>query len=279
MDLVLDIADEYFLDKVWAALVPVSAFIENVNRTLIDEPVTMWNTSSHVVSSSAWLDIVSHLPHPPITTNVLSAANLPPISAWPRDYWPRQLLSLSVITLVGIHVLYFLFAYLSYRFIFNHEIMKHPRFLKDQVRLEIICSLKAFPAMAVLMLPFFMAEINGYSKMYKDVNDYGWGYLVFSIVLFLIFTDYGIYWIHRWEHHPICYKWLHKPHHKWLVPTPFASYAFNPLDGFAQSLPYHFFPFIFPLHQKVFLGFFVFVNFWTILASSSNGNVERARNA
>ena len=186
MDLVLDIADEYFLDKVWAALVPVSAFIENVNRTLIDGPVATWNTSSHVVSSSStWLDIVSHLPHPPIAANILShsAANFPAISAWPRDYWPRQLLSLSVITLVGIHVMYFLFAYLSYRFIFNHEIMKHPRFLKDQVRLEIICSLKAFPAMAVLMLPFFMAEINGYSKMYKDVNDYGWGYLVFSIVL------------------------------------------------------------------------------------------------
>ena len=33
---------------------------------------------------------------------------------------------------------------------------------------------------------------------------------------FLVFTDYLIYWIHRWEHHPICYKWLHKPHHKWL---------------------------------------------------------------
>ncbi len=33
---------------------------------------------------------------------------------------------------------------------------------------------------------------------------------------FLVFTDYCIYWIHRWEHHPICYKWLHKPHHKWL---------------------------------------------------------------
>lgn len=33
---------------------------------------------------------------------------------------------------------------------------------------------------------------------------------------FLVFTDFCIYWIHRWEHHPICYKWLHKPHHKWL---------------------------------------------------------------
>ena len=35
-------------------------------------------------------------------------------------------------------------------------------------------------------------------------------------VSFLVFTDYCIYWIHRWEHHPLFYKWLHKPHHKWL---------------------------------------------------------------
>lgn len=39
------------------------------------------------------------------------------------------------------------------------------------------------------------------------------------------------------------------------IPTPFASHAFHPLDGFLQSLPYHLYPFIFPLnkvldHQK-----------------------------
>lgn len=102
---------------------------------------------------------------------------------------------------------------------------------------------------------------------------------------YLVFTDYGIYWIHRWEHHPICYRWLHKPHHKWIgelglslsflrvttyarattVPTPFASHAFHPLDGYFQSLPYHIFIFIFPLHKKLYLVLFVLINFWTIL--------------
>ena len=80
-------------------------------------------------------------------------------------------------------LLYFIFAYLSYRFIFNHDMMKHPKFLKDQVRLEIISSLKAFPLMTLLTLPFFMLEVKGYSKMYNDVSEYGWGYLVFSVFL------------------------------------------------------------------------------------------------
>ena len=51
----------------------------------------------------------------------------------------------------------------------------------------------------------------------------------------------------------------------YTVPTPFASHAFHPLDGYLQSVPYHLFIFIFPLHRWLYLGLFVFVNFWSIL--------------
>lgn len=50
-----------------------------------------------------------------------------------------------------------------------------------------------------------------------------------------------------------------------LVPTPWASFAFHPLDGYLQSIPYHLFVFIFPFHRFAYLGLFVVVNFWTIL--------------
>ena len=51
------------------------------------------------------------------------------------------------------------------------------------------------------------------------------------------------------------------------VPTPFASHAFHPCDGYIQSLPYHIFIFLFPLHRYLYLGLFVFVNFWSIFVS------------
>ena len=79
-----------------------------------------------------------------------------------------------------------------------------------------------------------------------------------------MFTDYCIYWVHRWLHHPLIYKRLHKPHHKWIVPTPFASHAFHFVDGYFQSVPYHLFVFLFPLHRKLYLILFVAVNFWSI---------------
>ncbi|KAI0346579.1 hypothetical protein BDW22DRAFT_772788 [Trametopsis cervina] len=276
MDLLLNLADTYVLDKVYAHLVPVSAFAGSANSTIFSA-ASSFNTSFPVLSAakpsiSAWSNIVSYLPHPPLSADILQSeiASIPYASAWPRDYILRQTISLGILTAVGVHLLYFLFAGFSYAFVFNHDMMKHPRFLKNQVKLEIQTSLKAMPTMIVLTLPWFVGEVRGHSKVYTDVNEYGWAYLIFSVVLFLVFTDYSIYWIHRWEHHPICYKWLHKPHHKWLIPTPFASYAFHPLDGYLQSIPYHLFIYVFPLHQKLFLGLFTFINCWTIFIHDSD---------
>jgi len=181
MDLVLSVADEYLLDKAWAFIVPVSVFVTRTQVVNISQsslaPIALLHqpTSWH-------RHLVSLLPHPPLPP-AYDPSILTPVSAWPRDYIPRQLISLSVITLIGIFALYFVFAGLSYRYIFNHDMMSHPRFLKNQVKLEIQCSLRAFPGMTLLTLPWFQAEVRGYSKLYDNVDDYGLAYLIFSIPL------------------------------------------------------------------------------------------------
>lgn len=225
-------------------------------------------------SASKWSQIIARLPHPPLTDDFTSLYSAPrsiaQLSAWPRDYIPRQILSLAAITLIGIHILYFVFAGLSYKFIFNHDMMRHPRFLKNQVMLEIKTSLRSFPFMILLTLPWFQGEVMGYSKLYDGLDTYGYFYLFASVPLFLLFTDYCIYWIHRWLHIPIFYKHIHKPHHKWIIPTPFSSHAFHPVDGYLQSVPYHLFIFLFPLHRMLYLGLFVLVNFWSIFIHDSD---------
>ncbi|KAG8953212.1 c-5 sterol desaturase [Tulasnella sp. 424] len=266
MDLILSVADSLVFDTVWAKLVPLTAFV--------DAPSIPTSSPQAVLSTapSAWTDLLRSLPHPPIPAEIASGAlnsTVSSLSAWPRDYVPRQLISVTILTIIGIHVLYFLFAGLSYYFIFNHEMMKHPKFLKNQVRQEIQSSLRAFPGMIALTLPCFMAEVRGYSQLYDDVGKYGWTYLVLSVPLYLLFTDYFIYWIHRLLHHPLIYKHVHKPHHKWLIPTPFASHAFHYLDGYLQSVPYHVFIFIFPLQRALHLVLFVAVNFWAIFIHDS----------
>lgn len=163
-------------------------------------------------------------------------------------------------------IMYLLGSLLLYHTLFDKRLLQHPRFLAHQVKLEINQGISAIPVMALLTVPFFLAEIRGWSKLYDLTSDSPFfGYTLLQYPLFICFTDSGIYWIHRGLHHPSVYRWLHKPHHKWAVPTPFASYAFHPLDGWAQSLPYHVYPLLFPLQKGAYLGLFMFVTVWTVL--------------
>lgn len=146
----------------------------------------------------------------------LSAADSVPTSLWPRDNIYRQIISLLVITQIGASSLYLIFSALSYYFIFDRRLEYHPRFLQNQVRQEIKSSLSAVPVINILTLPWFLAEVRGKSLLYQNVSDYGWSWLLISSVLYMAFNDIGIYWIHRLEHHPSVYKYIHKPHHKWI---------------------------------------------------------------
>ena len=220
-------------------------------------------------------------------------------------------MQLYAITLVGVCILYFGIAGLSYLFIceslftispktqspprssspesssefhanindmytVDKRMMRHPRFLKNQVRMEITMSVKGFPVLDLMTLPWFLGECRGYSRMYEGIENsplgkgrlLGIGYIIASSALFLWFTDFLIYIVHRVLHWPAVYKRLHKPHHKWVIPTPFSSHAFHPLDGYLQSIPYHLFVFLVPLHKYTYLGLFVVVNLWSIFVCS-----------
>ncbi|KAF9379148.1 c-5 sterol desaturase [Podila verticillata] len=220
--------------------------------------------------------------------------------------------------------MYFSFAIPSYYFLFDHSYKLHPKYLKNQVRLEIDMSIKALLGIAILTTPWMVASVRGYSRLYSHIHSVpkvvfnppttpiqesmaaligissghlrtsqmdlmaepcsgalaciremastmskpwmdGWGYVAVSAVLFVLFTDFGIYWAHRVLHHPLLYRRFHKPHHKWVVPTPFASHAFHFVDGYIQSLPYQIVLFVVPLHKYLYFALFTFVNLWTVL--------------
>eukprot|EP01027_Heterolobosea_sp_BB2_P022045 GEZU01032426.1.p1 GENE.GEZU01032426.1~~GEZU01032426.1.p1 ORF type:complete len:284 (-),score=100.75 GEZU01032426.1:143-994(-) len=182
-----------------------------------------------------------------------------------RDYWLRQYLTIYFLWLIGGYVMYFLFAGLSWLFFFDKKLRQHKNFLPNQELQEIAVSLFSIPIMAFPSALIFLGEVRGYSMLYDGFTAYGGiPYIIFSIALYLVFTDTLIFWIHKWLHLPIFYAPIHKLHHKWIISTPFASHAFHPIDGFSQSIPYHIFVYLFPLNKWVYLGLFVFVNFWTI---------------
>lgn len=260
MDLVLEVADTYLLDRVYATLLP-----KTFNSIIPDTPLFISNV----------LDTISNTTHDPSKEIYGLNANYyffdetiySGLSLLPRHNLLRQIISLFFITSIFGWLLYFIVAALSYHFVYDKSNFNHPRYLKNQVSLEIKLASSAIPIMVLLTIPWFLLELHGYSKLYYSIDSStgGWKAILWQIPSFILFTDCGIYFIHRGLHWPSVYKKLHKPHHKWIVCTPFASHAFHPVDGYLQSLPYHIFPFVFPLHKVSYLFLFTFVNFWTVM--------------
>lgn len=181
----------------------------------------------------------------------------------------RMFSVLYVILSVGGFLLYMFSAGISYYAIF----VLFPGTLLDdddrkvkpgQVAREIRVSLQGIPVVSALTACMYMLHWYGYGRVYTDVHEYGMAYLAASIVLFLLYTDCLIFWIHYGLHFKPFYEIFHKTHHSFKFPTPWAAIAFNPFDGFFQSLPYHLFTFMFPFYNWAYLAMFVFVQVWTI---------------
>jgi Delta7-sterol 5-desaturase len=275
MDIVLEIFDTFLFDRLYATLLPVTTATGNGNGRSFIKVAT--STFSSVREMPTTVHSASQFFH-------LKPSEYAYMSAWPRDNTWRQGLSLYLITwwvsfamivwqsahtplpprLFGF-IIYFVCASLSYLFIFDHATFTHPKYLKNQVRLEIRQTLISLPIMAIFTAPLFLGEVRGYAKLYDAPSDAPFAlYNFLQFPFFIMFTDFFIYWIHRGLHHPRIYKILHKPHHKWIMPTPYASHAFHPMDGFAQSVPYHVFPYLFPLQKFAYIALFIFINVWTV---------------
>jgi len=277
MDFVLEVFDHFAFDKLYATVLP-SVSTASLDQLAVQASASATSHASDKVKTSLavgvpkLLNMIQNL-----HSNRSSRYGVEPVFYFPPTEWAtqsilgrdniiRQALSLFVVTTIFGWILYLGTAYVSYKTVYDHENFKHPKYLKNQMGMEIAQAVSAIPGMTALTVPWFVAEVQGYGKLYDELaGNGGWTYLVLSFPLFIMFTDCLIYMIHRWLHSPSVYKHLHKPHHKWIVSTPFASHAFHPVDGYLQSLPYHIFPFVFPLQKFFYLALFGIVNIWTVL--------------
>ena len=86
---------------------------------------------------------------------------------------------------------------------------KHAKFLKHQLWREIKVAQTSIPVMCLLMSPLFMLQLHGYSKLYYGEFN-GSSYLSnmkeigMTLVLFVLWADFGAYWIHRLSQTILC---------------------------------------------------------------------------
>ncbi|MDX2134084.1 MAG: sterol desaturase family protein [Saprospiraceae bacterium] len=96
---------------------------------------------------------------------------------------------------------------------------------------------------------------RAYTLWYTDVSVYGTGYLLLSIVLIVLLHDTYFYWIHRLMHHPAFYRRVHLLHHRSVNPSPWAAYAFHPLEAVLEAGIVPLMLLIMPVHPIAFFSF------------------------
>ena len=101
----------------------------------------------------------------------------------------------------------------------------------------------------------------GYTQMYWRIGKYGWGWLIASVVIAIFVHDAWFYWTHRLMHHRRLFRWFHRAHHLSINPSPWAAYAFDPLEAVVQALIFPIAVTMMPMHP---LAFFIFMT-WQIV--------------
>ncbi len=156
-------------------------------------------------------------------------------------------------------VFFLLFYILLRPFWSNKKIQKKWPKLEDYAReigySVITISIFAFVPLFVLHVPF----ISRYTKYYTHIETHGWFYFFLAFPLMFFLHDTYFYWTHRIMHHKKLFRIFHLVHHKSVNPSPWAAYAFHPLEALVEAGIFLVFLFTIPIHKLHLLIFFFFM--------------------
>lgn len=129
---------------------------------------------------------------------------------------------------------------------------------KDYLR-EIGYSITTILIFGLVPLVLLNTSIKPYTSYYTDINKYGKLYFILAFPLMLLMHDTYFYWTHRLMHHPALFKIMHLVHHKSTNPSPWAAYAFHPLEAIVEVGIVPIFLFTIPIHSIHLPVFFLFM--------------------
>jgi len=93
-------------------------------------------------------------------------------------------------------------------------------------------------------------------EIYSDASP-GWAWWWLSLVLIIVAHDAYFYWTHRWLHRRRWFRAVHGCHHASLHPTPWAAYAFHPVEALVQAAFLPLFLLVVPVHSGVIAVFLI----------------------
>ena len=125
----------------------------------------------------------------------------------------------------------------------------------SDVRREIALSALTCVIYSVVVLITIFAVRREWTRLYLDIHVFGWWWFAASIVLTIFLHDAYFYWTHRLMHLRSLFPIMHRSHHRSTNPTPWAAYAFDPLEALVQAGILPLVVFLYPIHPLAFLVF------------------------
>ena len=129
----------------------------------------------------------------------------------------------------------------------------------QDIRREIGYSVSTLVVFAALGAAVFALMLQGHVFIYRRPDRFGWLWLAASFPLMLLWHDTYFYWTHRLLHRLMRSKWrfarVHGVHHRSRNPSPWAAYAFHPVEAVVNGLVTPLALLAVPLHWSVLLAF------------------------
>jgi sterol desaturase/sphingolipid hydroxylase (fatty acid hydroxylase superfamily) len=182
------------------------------------------------------------------------------------DFWESWLLISAAIVLR-----YFVVAGISYGYFYRwkrdawteSKLGRHAPGMQ-QIRSEIGCSVRTLLIYCLGTGLFLFWLEGGVTLHYADVNQYGWGYLLGSVLLMLLVHETYFYWTHRLMHHRWLYRWTHKTHHSFENPSPWCAFAFHPAEAVISMGIIPLIIFLIPWHYASLIAFVTLMNVYDV---------------
>jgi lathosterol oxidase len=121
----------------------------------------------------------------------------------------------------------------------------------EEIRMS-IGSVAIFAGVAMLLVELTKA---GWTSLYWPLSAYPLWYFPVSIFLCAVVHDTFFYWSHRFMHWRPVFPYFHLGHHHFVTPTPWAIFAFQPLEALTQALGIAVIVVFLPLHPLALLLF------------------------
>ena len=131
---------------------------------------------------------------------------------------------------------------------------------------EFAYSMSTVVIFSIIGFSVYSAKLAGYTLMYDEVADYGDWWFYSSFLISVVLHDLYFYWTHRFMHHKSIYKHVHKVHHKFTNPSPWAAYAFHPFEAVIEAGILPLLIFTMPLHQTITMAFLIYMILRNVLA-------------